>query len=61
MERRDFLVGTAAAVTNAGKLKGEMLYRQLGKTGVEVSATGLRRRGAGRRETGTRGVKPPAA
>ena len=41
MERRDFLVGTAATVTNAGKLKGEMLHRELGKTGVEVSATGL--------------------
>jgi aryl-alcohol dehydrogenase-like predicted oxidoreductase len=36
--------GAAASlprVTNAGSLCGEMLYRQLGATGVEVSAIGL--------------------
>jgi predicted aldo/keto reductase-like oxidoreductase len=64
MERRDFLLGAAAAgifvsvakganmqsdqdanklprVSNPGTLAGEMLYRELGKTGIQVSAIGM--------------------
>lgn len=33
--------GSLPRVTNAGTMRGEMLYRELGQTGVEVSVIGL--------------------
>ena len=33
--------GSIPRVTNAGTMRGEMLYRELGQTGVEVSVIGL--------------------
>ena len=33
--------GPIPRVTNAGKMRGEMLYRELGATGVEVSVIGM--------------------